>query len=238
MNSIAFDVENEKRFSSRIQKFFRRYQVSSILKKCNAYKEQGFSVIMLVQYLFCLVFRNRSMFLDMQSEKAPEFKKDTVYRLKNSTHIDWKRFTTLLASRIICDTIGPLTSENRRNAFIVDDSIYERKGSKKVELLAKVYDHASHRFTRGFRMLTLGWPDGVTFLPVNSRLLSSEKESSRINEGWNVDSNSNGAKARKSATKKATEVIPELISEAITAGIQANYVLFDSWFSSLKVSVP
>ena len=37
MNSIAFDVENEKRFSSRIQKFFRRYQVSSILKKCNTY---------------------------------------------------------------------------------------------------------------------------------------------------------------------------------------------------------
>ena len=53
MNSIAFDVENEKRFSTRIQKFFRRYQVSSILKKCNAYKEQGFSVVALVQYLFC-----------------------------------------------------------------------------------------------------------------------------------------------------------------------------------------
>ena len=84
-------------------------------------------------------------------------------------------------------------------------------------------------------MLTLGWSDGVTFLPVNSCLLSSEKESSRINEGWDVDSNSNGAKARKSATKKATEVIPELISEAIKAGIQANYVLFDSWFSSPKV---
>ena len=82
MNSIAFDVENEKRFSSRIQKFFRRYQISGILKKCNAYKEQGFSVVTLIQYLFCLVFRNRSMFLDMQSEKAPEFKKDTVYRLK------------------------------------------------------------------------------------------------------------------------------------------------------------
>lgn len=235
MNSIAFDVENEKRFSSRIQKFFRRYQISGILKKCNAYKEQGFSVVTLIQYLFCLVFRNRSMFLDMQSEKAPEFKKDTVYRLKNSTHIDWKRFTTLLASRIISDTIKPLTSENRRNAFIVDDSIYERKGSKKAELLAKVYDHASHRYTRGFRMLTLGWSDGVTFLPVNFCLLSSENENSRINEGWDVDSNSNGAKARKFATKKATEVIPGLISDAMESGIHANYVLFDSWFSSPKV---
>ena len=235
MNSIAFDVENEKRFSTRIQKFFRQYQVSSILKKCNAYKEQGFSVVALVQYLFCLVFRNRSMFLDMQSEKAPEFRKDTVYRLKNSTHIDWKRFTTLLSSRIINDTIRPLTSEDRRNAFIVDDSIFERKGSKKVELLAKVYDHASHRFTRGFRMLTLGWSDGVTFLPVNSCLLSSEKEDSRINEGWAVDSNSNGAKARKFSVKKSTEVIPHLISDALDAGIHANYVLFDSWFSSPKV---
>ena len=133
MTIIAFDVENEKRFSFRIQKFFRRYQISGILKKCNAYKEQGFSVVTLIQYLFCLVFRNRSMFLDMQSEKAPEFKKDTVYRLKNSIHIDWKRFTTLLASRIISDTIAPLTSENRRNAFIMGDSIaYADRGCERL----------------------------------------------------------------------------------------------------------
>ena len=172
MNSIAFDVENEKRFSSRIQIFFKRYQISSVLKRSNAYKEQGFSVIALIHYLFCLVFRNRSMFLDMQSEKAPEFRKDTVYRLKNATHIDWKRFTTALASRIITDTIEPLTSENRKNAF--------------------------------------------------------------INESYDVVSNSNGAKAWKFAMKKATEVIPQLISYAMEAGIRANYVLFDSWFSSPK----
>lgn len=192
---------------------------------------------MLIQYLFCLVFRNLSMFLDMQSEKAPEFRKDTVYRLKNSTHIDWKRFTTLLSARIINDTIEPMTSENRRNAFVVDNSIYERKGSKRVELLAKVFDHASHRFTRGFRMLTLGWSDGVTFLPVNSCLLSSEKESSRINGSCEVDANSNGAKVRKLSTKRETDVIPELISDAMEAGIRANYVLFSSPITAKLVFV-
>lgn len=175
------------------------------------------------------------MFLDMQSENASEFRKDTVYRLKNSTHIDWKRFTTLLSARIITDTIEPLTSGNRRNAFVVDNSIYERKGSKMAELLAKIYDHASHRYTRGFHMLTLGWSDGVIFLSVNSCLLSSEKESSRINNSWEVDSNSNGSKARKFATKKETEVIPQLIFDAIGAEIRANYMLFDSWFSSPRV---
>ncbi len=235
MNSITFDVENEKHFSSRIQNFFSRYQISSILKQCNAYKKQGFSVLRIVEYLFLLVFRNRSMFQDMNSQNAPEFKDDTAYRLKNSDYIDWKRFTTLLSARIIKDTIAPLTSENRRNAFIVDDSVFERDRSTKVELLARVYDHARKRYLKGFRMLALGWSDGVTYMPVNSCLLSSENAKSRINEATEKHPNSIGAKARAMAQKKATEVVPELISAAIKAGIQAKYVLFDSWFSSPKV---
>ena len=87
MKSIAFDEENGKQISARIQEFFKRYQLSEILRKSNAYKQQGVSVMAIMSYLFCLVFRNRSMFLDMQSGKAPAFRKDTVYRLRNATHI-------------------------------------------------------------------------------------------------------------------------------------------------------
>ena len=158
MKSIAFEEENEKSFCSKIQTFFKEYQIGEILKKCNAYKAQGISVLALMNYLFCLVFRNRSMFLDMQTKKAPKFKKDTVYRLKNSIHVNWNRFTTLLSAKIIGKTIEPLTSQSRKNAFIIDDTIFERSGSTKVELLAKVYDHAKHCYTRGFRMLTLAGP--------------------------------------------------------------------------------
>ena len=235
MNSLAFDEQNGKHISTRIQKFFKRYQLSDILRKSNAYKQQGVSAVAIMNYLFCLVFRNRSMFLDMQSGKAPAFRKDTVYRFKNACHINWMRFTTLLSARIIETTVEPLTSEKRRNAFVIDDTIFERNGSKKVELLAKVYDHARHRFTHGFRMLTLGWSDGVTFLPVNSCLLSTENQQNRLSEGKVLDSRCNGAKARELAVKKGTEVISDLISEAQAAGIHADYVLFDSWFSSPKV---
>ena len=51
-------------------------------------------------------------------------------------------------------------------AFVLDDSVIKRNHSKKVELLAKVYDHAEHKFQRGFSMLTLGWTDGYSFVPV------------------------------------------------------------------------
>ena len=235
MKSIAFDDENGKYISARIREFFKRYQLSEIMRKSNAYKQQGVSVMTIMSYLFCLVFRNRSLFLDMQLSKTPAFQKDTIYRFKNATHINWMRFTTLLSARIIGETVAPLTSEKRRNAFVIDDTVFERKGSKKVELLAKVYDHARHRFTRGFRMLTLGWSDGVTFLPVNSCLLSTENQQNRINGEKVLDPRSNGAKARELAVKKGTEVVSDLISEAQAAGIHADYVLFDSWFSSPKV---
>ena len=60
------------------------------------------------------------------------------------------------------------------NVLIIDDSLFERNRSKKVELLAKIYDHAKYKYAFGFRMLTLGWSDGCTFLPINSVLLSTE----------------------------------------------------------------
>lgn len=84
-------------------------------------------------------------------------------------------------------------------------------------------------------MLTLGWSDGVTFLPVNFCLLSTENQQNRLSNGKVLDPSSNGAKARELAVKKGTEVISDLISEAQSAGIHADYVLFDSWFSSPRV---
>lgn len=91
------------------------------------------------------------------------------------------KFTTILSSRIIKEAIVPLDSEDRVNVLIIDDTMFERNRSKKVELFTKVFDHAKHRYTFGFRMLTLGWSDGSTFLPVNSILLSSENKKNRIN---------------------------------------------------------
>lgn len=101
---------------------------------------------------------------------TPSFAKDTVYRFTKMAQINWIRFTTILASRIIRDAVVPLNDEERINVLIIDDSMFERNRSKKVELLAKVYDHAKHAYRLGFRMLTLGWSDGSTFLPVNSIL--------------------------------------------------------------------
>lgn len=180
--SITQDNQNEIQISVYIRRFFDRFHVSSALKAANAYKKKGIPVIEIFQYLFILIFSNRSMYMDLLAGRnTPAFAKDTVYRFMKMAHINWIRFTAILSARIIHNAVVALDSKDRVNVLIIDDSMFERKRSKKVELLTKVYDHAKHCYCFGFRMLTLGWFDGSSFLPVNSLLLSSEKKKSRIN---------------------------------------------------------
>lgn len=184
------------------------------------------------QYLFLLIFSNRSMYMNLISGRnTPAFAKDTVYRFMKMIQINWIRFTTTFAERIIKEAIRPLDSEERVNVLIIDDSMFERNRSKKVELLAKVYDHAKHAYKFGFRMLTLGWSDGNTFLPVNSILLSSENKKNRVNEAKTVDKRTVGYKRRALSMQKGTIAMLELLKAAKNSSIPAKYVLFDSWFS-------
>lgn len=74
-------------------------------------------------------------------------------------------------------------------------------------------------------MLTLGWSDGVTFLPVNSCLLSTENTEKQLCRAKEKASGSTAAAARKLAQTKATEVVPILVKEAdweSISGVQRN----------------
>lgn len=231
--SITQDNQNDNQIPKSIKRFFIRFHISSALKAANAYKKKGSPVTEIFQYLFLLIFSNRSMYMNLiTGRNTPAFAKDTVYRFMKMIQINWIRFTTILASRIIKEAIVPLDSQNRKNVLIIDDSIFERNRSKKVELLAKVFDHAKHRYKFGFRMLTLGWSDGSTFLPVNSILLSSENKKNRINEANDVDKRTVGYKRRRLSMEKGTHAMLELLKIAKNTAIPAKYVLFDSWFSS------
>ena len=170
MKIITQKYEIDNTVSSRISSFFKTYRVGSILKASNGCKSKGIASVAIFQYIFSLVFFNRSMYMEMMSEKrVNSFAKDSVYRFVKSANINWFRFTTMLSSRIVSTTIEKLTDEDRINVLIVDDTMFERNKSKNVELLSKVFDHTNSKFRRGFRLLTLGWSDGNTFLPVSSQ---------------------------------------------------------------------
>ncbi|OFV72483.1 IS4 family transposase [Acetobacterium wieringae] len=217
-----------------VTRFLRNYQIGQLLKRCNAYKTKGFSVITVFEYLLSVVFTNRSVYMNyVTNYHCPEFSKDTIYRFMNSPQIHWQKFTTLLATRVTNQSIIRLTDKSRENVLIVDDTLFERNRSKNVELLSRVFDHVRHRYTKGFRLLTLGWSDGNTFIPVSGSLLSSSDDKNLLNRADDsLDKRSLAARRRSQSGCKATEVMLDLIRSALKSGISASYVLFDTWFCS------
>ena len=190
------------------------------------------------RFLFCMMFSDRSFYMQMKTGTFREgFSKNTIYRFLNNARTNWQRFTTLLSADIINGFMKPLTDEKRKDVFIVDDSLFDRSRSKKTELLARVFDHCSMKYRAGFRMLTLGWSDGNSFVPVNHCLLSAAEDKNLLCEGNACDGRSLAGRRRLQARRKATDVMVELIHSARCAGITARYVLFDSWFSAPKTMI-
>ncbi len=235
MSSIPYNVENGNEISNSVSNFMKEFQIGQLLFKCNVEKVKGIPVIEGFRYLFCLVFSDRSMYIQKKTGVFDgSFCKNTVYRFLNNPRLNWLRFTTLLSARIVNGFMKPLTDEKRKDVFIIDDSLFDRSRSRKTELLAKVFDHCSMKFKCGYRMLTLGWSDGNSFVPVNHCLLSSADDKNLLCKATNFDDRSLAGKRRKQSRRKATEVMIDLVKTAQLSGVSAKYVLFDSWFSSPK----
>jgi hypothetical protein len=113
----------------------------------------------------------------------------------------------------------------------VDDTPYARNRSPKTELLSRVYDHSKKVYMLGFRLLTLGWSDGCTFMPVNSCLLSSENPKNRLREARPIDKRTCGYRQGQLALSTAPAAMIAMVRSAAASGIHASHVLFDSWFS-------
>jgi 5-carboxymethyl-2-hydroxymuconate isomerase len=230
--SIVPQNQHDEELFNTISWFFKSFKIGDLLRKCGACKQKGVPVMDIFKYKLCNVFSDRSMYMQLRTKSFSEnFSKNTYYRFLNSVKTNWFRFMTLLAKRVI-DSIEPLTGDDRVNAFVVDDSLFERSSCKKTQLGAKVFDHCDMRYKKGFRLMTLSWTDGNTLIPVNSCLLSSQNENNILGTDEHYDGRSLAGQRRKLAKMKGTKVMIELIKRALSAGLTAEYVLFDTWFSA------
>jgi DDE superfamily endonuclease len=229
MSQIVSDIVD---CENQIHQFFQNQNIGRLLKRSNIDKEKGVSPVAVFRLLFGLVFTGKNLFRTLETGGYCGMAKDTVYRFLNSVHTNWRRFLLLLSSRVIRDELEPLTGVANMKVLIADDTLYRRNRSKHVELLSRVFDHTDNRYYRGFRMLTLGWSDGISFLPVSFALLASNKEKNRLGPTrTDIDRRTNGAMRRREGICKATDVLVDMVAEAMASGIQARHLLFDSWFA-------
>jgi len=132
------------------------------------------------------------------------FGKDADYALLRNPRHNWRRLMLGLAVKI-ATVFSLLTNEGREKV-----------------LLAWVFDHTVGKSLRGFSMLTLGWSDGFSFIPLDFVLGSSAKEKSRIREAEKpIDKRTCGHKRRREAVCKATALLGTMLRRVLAAGVGA-----------------
>jgi hypothetical protein len=96
-------------------------------------------------------------------------------------------------------------------------------------------DHSEHRYYKGFTLLNMGWTDGVTFIPVDFRLVASGSDQNLL-EGSHVkeDNRTLATKRRTQARTDKPTLMLQMLAKAKGTKSQTKHVLFDSWFCAPK----
>jgi len=232
--------KQENKINTTLNMFFDRFEVTKILNQANIKKVRGIKVKDIILKIAELPFRHKNLYQGIVLNKDNGFSKSAVYDLLNNYKYNWRLFILKIVSAVFTTFLKPLTNELREDVLIIDDTTHPRQRSKKVELLAKVYDHVFHKYYKGFRILSLCWSDGRSLLPVDFSLLSSNKKENRYQEmNEKIDKRSCGYQRRKEAVSKSTELIAPMVNRALKSGIKAKHLLMDSWygFPSIIISV-
>jgi hypothetical protein len=98
-----------------------------------------------------------------------------------------------------------------QGSLIVDDSTLDKLYSRKIELVTRHWSGKHKRVVSGINLITLLWTDGERYIPVDYRIYNKAKDGLTKNDHF------------RAMLKKANE-----------GGFRPAYILFDSWYASLK----
>jgi hypothetical protein len=222
--------QEAKRLQGRISSFFGDFQIGTLLNKSGIRKLRGVSPLTLFSAIFMLPFEGNNFYRGIVTNFDLPFKKNAAYDFLNNPRHNWRKFMLALVVQV-ANSLSRLTSGTREKVLIFDDSTYDRSRSKVVELLTWIFDHTNGTKLKGFKMLTLGWSDGASFLPLDFILCSSADAEKRV-QGIKkeLDKRTCGYHRRLEAISKSTEHLETLVKRVLALGVKAEYILMDSWF--------
>jgi hypothetical protein len=220
--------KNDIIFDSEINRAFQELKLKSLLHRSSIKKQRGYSTASILFLIVLLPFLKRTIsdFRNTNYIKSGlDARKDAYYRFLNNERFNWRKLIYLVVLKIIssCEKV-PLSQE----VLIADDTVAPKSG-KKMEMVSYHFDHKVQRSILGNQCLQLGYHNGVNFFPIDVAFNTSSKRPN--NYCRDIDKRTNGWRRRKEALNKKTDTLVKMVERAWNTGINASFVLFDSWFA-------
>ena len=231
--------------STTFSRLLKQLNLNSINTLLDQSKCKGADPKSIFQVLFMLPFVDlmnvRSLLMSGYAEQLTA-KKDAYYTFLSNPRIPWRKIVIHFA-RQITRVVKRKSVDDRSECpqcLIVDDSTLDKFGMK-MEFIGKVFDHCTHGYKLGYKLLTLCFWDGKSLLPIDFSIHNEPGKSknrglkpSDLKKQYKKDRNKTDASWQRvcEISRSKSEVALEMIRRAVKCGFCPKYVLADSWFIS------
>jgi len=221
------------------------FSFSGLCKSLNPLKLRGYSFESIFSCLICLPFLGLKTVNSLTGSVLASHmgaRKDAFYRLKNNPGIYWREILWLFSTKFI-----KLATENGEKVsdavrcLIFDDSTLPKSG-RYIEKVSRVWDHVSNSCILGYKLLAMGYWDGVSFIPLDFSLhrergknrekpFGLKKKEYRKQYRKKRETGTHSWDRAREADSTKIESALKMFWRAISQGINLDYVLMDSWFT-------
>lgn len=246
ISEITKYCENSTKMTRIFEELLKNFNLSYINSLFSKTKTKGIDSKNIFKILFTLRFldlKNIRQLLLSGYSKEINFKKDVFYDFMKNSSIDWRRIVHLFYKQVA--TLITKASEEMDSIpkfLIIDDSLLPKSG-KRIEFIGKVYDHCSHSYSLGIKLLTLGCFDGKSFMPLDFSLHNEpgktkkrglKEKDLKVQFSKKRDQSTAGYHREIEVSKDKISTALSMVKTAIKKGVAAKYVLIDSWFTTEK----
>jgi len=221
------------------------FSFSSLCKSLSPFKMRGYSFELVFSILCSLPFvgvKNINQLKNSSLSAHIQAKKDVFYRLKNNTGIYWRVIHWLFATKFRKTIERHGSLDNGPKCLVFDDTVLQKTG-KHIEKVSWVWDHVTQSCVLGFKLLLMGYWDGMSFYGLDFSL--HREKGTNKDKPYGLAKKDYKKQYRKTTRKKAThswdraqeadsnkiESAIKMFRRAISQGFQVDYLLMDSWFT-------
>jgi hypothetical protein len=206
-------------------------------------KSKGVNGAKIFETLFVLRFldlKNIQQLMHSGYSIETSTKKDVYYDFLKNENIDWRRILCLFTKQFFktVDKKGSPNDFESPLCLIVDDTQLNKTG-KKMEFIGKVYDHCTHKYTLGMKVLTLGFWDGKSFTPLDFSIHNEPGKKkvrglkfSELKQQFSKKRSDQSPSYQRveDMSKNKIEKAISMIQIAVKRLKKVDYILADSWF--------
>ncbi len=209
----------------------REINIVKLLKQSNFIKRSvGHSpYLVLLHFVYMLLMSKRQSAFIKQSNDA--YGKDTYYRFVQSLKYNWRKLL-LLSSTALIEKVQALHMHGEQRLLIIDDTVESKRGKKIEGSCKSLWSNKDHKLINGINIVSLNYADSHSTFQLDFAIKMNEAKRKELTEFTNpLHHRSNAYKRREETLKGKNTLALEMLDRALNQGVQADYVLVDSWYA-------